>query len=69
VIALACGVLPNLPGFLNAAFPDAFADVPTLFKTVYTYAWFAGLAISALVYALLMRGARLRRGRLATANA
>lgn len=61
VIALACGVLPNLPGFLNAAFPDAFAGVPALFKTVYTYAWFAGLAISALVYAALMRGARQRQ--------
>jgi len=61
VIALACGVLPNLPGFLNAAFPDAFAGVPALFKTVYTYAWFAGLAISALVYAGLMRGARQRQ--------
>jgi len=61
VIALACGVLPNLPGFLNAAFPDAFGGVPTLFKTVYTYAWFAGLAISALVYAALMRGARQGR--------
>jgi NCS1 family nucleobase:cation symporter-1 len=61
VIALACGVLPNLPGFLNAAFPDAFASVPALFKTVYTYAWFAGLAISALVYAALMRGARQRQ--------
>jgi Cytosine/uracil/thiamine/allantoin permeases len=33
VIALACGVLPNLPGFLNAAFPDAFAGVPVFFKT------------------------------------
>jgi len=54
-------VLPNLPGFLNAAFPDAFASVPALFKTVYTYAWFAGLAISALVYAALMRGARQRQ--------
>jgi NCS1 family nucleobase:cation symporter-1 len=58
VIALACGVLPNLPGFLNAAFPDAFAGVPVFFKTLYTYAWFAGLAISAIVYAFLMRAAR-----------
>jgi len=60
-IALALGVLPNLPGFLNAAFPDVFANVPVLFKTLYTYAWFVGLAISALVYALLMRGARQSR--------
>jgi len=57
-IALALGVLPNLPGFLNAAFPDTFANVPLLFKTLYTYAWFVGLAISALVYALLMFGTR-----------
>jgi len=56
VIALLLGVLPNLPGFLNAAFPDAFAGVPPLFKTVYAYAWFVGLAISAIVYAVLMRG-------------
>ena len=54
-IALVLGVLPNLPGFLNAAFPEAFAQVPVLFKTVYTYAWFVGLAVSALVYVLLMR--------------
>jgi len=54
-IALALGVLPNLPGFLHAAFPDAFANVPVFFNAIYTYAWFAGLAISALVYALLMR--------------
>ena len=56
VIALLLGVLPNLPGFLNAAFPDAFAGVPALFKTLYSYAWFVGLAISAIVYAVLMRG-------------
>jgi NCS1 family nucleobase:cation symporter-1 len=55
VIALLCGVLPNLPGFLHAAFPQSFAGVPALFNTIYTYAWFAGLAISALVYAVMMR--------------
>ena len=55
VIALVLGVLPNLPGFLHAAFPAAFANVPTFFQAIYTYAWFAGLAISAIIYALLMR--------------
>jgi NCS1 family nucleobase:cation symporter-1 len=59
-IALLIGVLPNLPGFLNAAFPDAFSGVPGFFKSLYAYAWFVGLAISAVVYALLMRGARQR---------
>jgi NCS1 family nucleobase:cation symporter-1 len=67
IIALALGVLPNLPGFLNVAFPDAFAGVPDLFKTLYAYAWFVGLAISALVYALLMRGARQRAAGMARA--
>lgn len=57
-IALALGVLPNLPGFLNAAFPQTFSGVPDAFKLIYTYAWFAGLAISAVVYALLMKFSR-----------
>ncbi len=61
VIALAAGVLPNLPGFLNAAFPESFAGVPVFFKTLYTYAWFAGLGISAAVYAILMQWQRARR--------
>ena len=68
-IALALGVLPNLPGFLNAAFPDAFANVPVFFTTLYTYAWFAGLTISALAYALLMRGARQRQRAFGAAGA
>ena len=32
------------PGFLNAAFPASFPNVPAIFKTLYTYAWFVGLA-------------------------
>ena len=56
IVALLAGVLPNLPGFLHAAFPESFAGVPAFFKTLYTYAWFAGLGISAAVYAVLMRG-------------
>ena len=58
IVALLLGVLPNLPGFLATAFPDSFGDVPQLFKTLYTYAWFAGLAISAVSYALLMQRRR-----------
>jgi NCS1 family nucleobase:cation symporter-1 len=52
-------VLPNIPGFLNAAFPAAFPDVGDLFKTIYTYAWFVGIAISAVVYGALMKGKRV----------
>lgn len=61
IAAFAAGVAPNIPGFLNAAFPDAFPDVGTGFKAVYTYAWFVGVAVAALVYGVLMpRRAALR---------
>ncbi|MEJ7805124.1 MAG: NCS1 family nucleobase:cation symporter-1 [Telluria sp.] len=56
VTAFLAGVLPNIPGFLNAAFPAAFPDVGDVFKTLYTYAWFVGIAISAVIYGALMRG-------------
>ena len=58
VTAFIVGVLPNIPGFLNAAFPQAVPTMPEFFKTLYTYAWFAGLAISAVSYALLMQRRR-----------
>lgn len=56
VIAFVIGVLPNIPGFLNAAFPAAFPEVSGWLKTIYTYAWFVGIAISSLVYGFLMLG-------------
>ena len=56
VIAFAVGVTPNIPGFLNAAFPAAFPEVGAAFKAIYTYAWFAGLALAAIVYGMLMAG-------------
>jgi NCS1 family nucleobase:cation symporter-1 len=60
VAAFVAGVLPNIPGFLNAAFPAAFPNVGEGFKLLYTYAWFVGIAISALVYGILMRGHSVR---------
>ena len=59
IIAFVLGVLPNVPGFLNAAFPQTFPDVGNFFKGVYTYAWFVGIAIAAVVYRLGMHGKRL----------
>jgi NCS1 family nucleobase:cation symporter-1 len=56
LIAFVLGVAPNVPGFLNAAFPAAFPDVGAGFKTIYTYAWFVGIGIAGIVYALLMQG-------------
>ncbi|MDN3922007.1 NCS1 family nucleobase:cation symporter-1 [Roseateles violae] len=55
VIAFVLGVAPNVPGFLNAAFPASFPAVGEAFKTIYTYAWFIGLAIAAIVYRLMMK--------------
>jgi len=55
IVALALGVLPNVPGFLNAAFPQTFPGVGDFFKGVYTYAWFVGLAIAAVVYGVGMK--------------
>jgi NCS1 family nucleobase:cation symporter-1 len=56
IVAFVIGVVPNIPGFLNAAFPTSFPGVADGFKTIYTYAWFVGIAISALVYGVMMKG-------------
>ena len=53
LIALILGVVPNVPGFFKAA--GFVAEVPDVFETIYTYAWFVGLAIAAGVYWGLMR--------------
>jgi NCS1 family nucleobase:cation symporter-1 len=55
-VAFAIGVAPNIPGFLNAAFPASFPDVGDGFKIIYTYAWFVGIAIAAAVYGVMMKG-------------
>lgn len=54
VFALLLGVLPNLPGFLKAA--GFIGSTLPIFEMLYTYAWFVGLAISAVLYYLMMRG-------------
>lgn len=46
--ALVVAVLPNVPGFLAAA--GAVDSVPAVFSTIYTYAWFVGFGIAAVVY-------------------
>lgn len=65
VAAMLLGVLPNLPGFLHTAFPASFPDVSDLFQGLYTYAWFVGLMIAAVVYALLMKLRKSPRATLA----
>ena len=57
-VALAIGVLPNLPGFLHTAFPASVPNVPAFFNTLYTYAWFVGLALASIVYGVWMKSAQ-----------
>ncbi|GEO07566.1 NCS1 family nucleobase:cation symporter-1 [Segetibacter aerophilus] len=54
IIALLAGIVPNIPGFLvnvNLVAKDAFWPWVT---GIYSYAWFAGFIISAIVYRVLM---------------
>jgi NCS1 family nucleobase:cation symporter-1 len=59
LIAFAVPVLVNLPGFLHSAAPAAFADVGTLWTGLYSYAWFIGVGLAFVLYAALMKLARL----------
>ncbi|RYZ22642.1 MAG: nitrate reductase [Chitinophagaceae bacterium] len=55
LVALVCGILPNIPGFLvtiKAVSPDSVA--PAL-AGLYNYAWFVGFLLSGGLYLLLMR--------------
>ena len=54
MIAFVAGVAPNVPGFLNAAFPNTFPNVGVIFKDLYAYAWFIGLFIAGVVYRIGM---------------
>ncbi|MBJ93187.1 MAG: nitrate reductase [Rickettsiales bacterium] len=55
LIALVLAVLPNVPGFINAATGANKVEgfVPSFFDELYTYAWFVGLFIAAGLYTLL----------------
>ncbi len=47
IIAMVCGILPNLPGFLGTI---KVAQVPKFWMSLYSYAWFVGFGISFAVY-------------------
>ena len=57
LVALAAGVLPNLPGFLSSA--RIVGGLPGFFDAIYPYAWFTGFALAAAVYLTGMRRRRL----------
>ena len=55
VIALLCGILPNVPGFLlqiKVISKDAF---PFWINDLYNYAWFVGFFVSGFIYWSLMQ--------------
>jgi NCS1 family nucleobase:cation symporter-1 len=66
LLAVLLGFLPNLPGFLNSAFPQTFPGIGELFKEIYSYAWFIGLGIAAVVYGIGMSGKAALSGSTAT---
>lgn len=53
--AIFIGVLPTLPGFLTTI--GAVSGLPPIFAHLYDCSWFVGVAVSSVVYCLLMHGA------------
>ncbi len=60
-MTLAAGVLPNAPGFLEAA--GFLGEAPAALGAIHTYAWFVGFALAGGVYWALSRK-RIERGAL-----
>ena len=54
IIALFCGILPNLPGFLLQIKVISTTVFPEWISHLYNYAWFVGFFVSSVVYLLLM---------------
>ena len=55
IIALLCGIAPNLPGFLLQIKVVSVTAFPEWISHLYNYAWFVGFIVSGVVYLLLMR--------------
>ena len=51
LVAFILGAMPNVPGFLHAA--GIVDHVHPIFDQFYTYAWFVGFALGALIYRIL----------------
>jgi NCS1 family nucleobase:cation symporter-1 len=54
MVALAVAMLPNLPGFINAATRRPL--FPAVFDQIYVFALFVGFGLAAPLYYVLMRG-------------
>lgn len=55
LVAFAVPVSINLPGFLHSAFPARFAGMTATWVRLYDWAWFIGVLLAFVIYALLMR--------------
>jgi len=64
VIALLCGILPNVPGFLLQVKLISSTAFPEWISHLYNYAWFVGFFVSAILYILLMRSYRVTESKL-----
>jgi NCS1 family nucleobase:cation symporter-1 len=53
MISLVASILPNLPGFLVNIKMLEKGQVPPLFVTIYSYAWFVGFILAFLIYLIL----------------
>lgn len=52
IAALICGILPNIPGFLDQL---GVSGIPLFWQRLYTYAWFVGFGVSFFIYLLLKK--------------
>ncbi|MFC6623164.1 NCS1 family nucleobase:cation symporter-1 [Novosphingobium panipatense] len=52
LLALACGALPNLPGFLFAVGPAVFPDPGGFLRELYSHGWLFGVLMAGSVYVL-----------------
>ena len=55
IAALLAGIIPNIPGFLVTTSLLSRDAVPAWVTGLYSYAWFVGFFVSALVYTACMR--------------
>ena len=55
IIALLCGIIPNIPGFLLQIKLISATAFPEWISHLYNYAWFVGFIVSAVVYLVLMK--------------
>ena len=59
MIVLVLSILPVVPGFVRAAMtPGGQVANPTLFDSLYTYAWFVTFGLSFVLYLLVSRRSR-----------